>query len=166
MADLLNVKLSGDAFEGLARLTEALGENALRATGYAGAKVFQEEAIANTAKFKEPTGVIRDNIIVKRIEEESDGAKKQTYRVVVRKGKMNVKGDAYYAGWVESGHKIVRRKPKNKAWKAHREAEAVEFGSSTVPAKPFMRPAYTNKVKVALDAMRAKLAEKLKESAL
>lgn len=166
MAELLSAKLSGDALEGLGRLAEAMGENALRAAGYAGAKVFQEEAIANTAKFKEPTGIIRDNIIVKRIEEESDGAKRQTYRVVVRKGKMNKEGDAYYAGWVEAGHKIVRRKPKGKTWKAHREAEAVEFGSSTVPAKPFMRPAYHNKVKAALDAMRAKLAEKLQESKL
>ena len=166
MADLVSVKLTGDSFEGLARLTDALGENTLRAAGYAGAKVFQEEAIANTARFKEPTGVIRDNIIVKRIEEESEGAKKQTYRVVVRKGKKNVQGDAYYAGWVESGHNIVRRKPKNKTWKAHRAAEKLEFGSSRVPAKPFMRPAYTNKVKEALDAMRAKLAEKLKENGL
>jgi hypothetical protein len=166
MADLLSVKLSGDAFEGLSRLTEMLGENALRAAGYAGAKVFQEEAIANTAKFKEPTGVIRDNIIVKRAEEDSDGAKRQTYLVVVRKGKMNAQGDAYYSGWVEAGHKIVRRKPKNKAWKAHREAEAIEFGSSRVPAKPFMRPAYTSKVGAALDAMRARLTERLKENGL
>lgn len=166
MADFLSVRLSGDAFEGLDRLDEALGENTLRAAGYAGAKVFQDETIANTAKFKEPTGLIKRNIIVKRAEEDSEGAKRQTYRVVVRKGKMNVEGDAFYAGFVEGGHKIVRRKPKNKAWKAHRAAEEREFGSSKVPAKPFIRPAYASKRKAALDAMRAKLAEKLKESGL
>ena len=166
MADLLSIKLSGDAFEGLEKLSEALGENTLRAAGYAGAKVFQEEAIANTAKFKEPTGVIKRNIIVKRAEEESEGAKRQTYRVVIRKGKMNKEGDAYYGQFVESGHKIVRRKPKNKTWKAHRSAEAVEFGSSKVPAKPFIRPAYASKRKAALEAMRAKLAERLKENGL
>lgn len=166
MADLVSVKLSGDALAGLDRLTEMLGENALRAAGYAGAKVFQEEAIANTDKFKDPTGVIKRNIIVKRIEEESDGAKKQTYRVVVRKGKMNVEGDAFYAGFVEFGHNIVRRKPTDKTWKAHRAAELLERGSSRVPARPFMTPAYYAGVRAALDAMRTRLAEKLKENGL
>ena len=168
MSDLLSIKLSGDAFEGLDKLSEALGENTLRAAGYAGAKVFQEEAIANTAKFKEPTGIIRDNIIVKRAEEESDSNKRQTYLVTVRTGKLNAKGDAFYWKWVENGHRFngFRKKADSTTWKAYRKAMQTEFGSSKVPAKPFIRPAYTAKSKAALDAIRAKLAERLKENGL
>ena len=165
MADLLSVKLSGDAFEGLDKLSEALGENTLRAAGFAGAQVFQEEAIA---KVPVKDGVIKRNIIVKRAEEDSDGNKKQTYLVTVRTGKLNTNGDAFYWKWVENGHRFngFRKKADGSTWKAYRKAMQAEFGSSKVPAKPFIRPAYAAKRKAALDAMRAKLAEKLKENGL
>lgn len=163
MADLLSVKLSGDAFEGLDKISDALGENTLRAAGYAGAKLIQEEAIQLVRK---KDGVVARNIIVKRIEEKSNGNEIQTYKVAVRTGKYENEGDAFYWDFLDRGHKIVRRKSKDKTWKAHRAAEAREWGSSKVPARPFMRPAYKNKVKAALDAMRAKLADKLKENGL
>lgn len=165
MADLLSFNISGDAFAGLDKLAASVGEGVLRATGYAGAQVFQAEVKRNTSKFKKPTGVIAKNIIVVRATEDSDSNQKQTYLVTVRTGKENPQ-DAYYWKWVEDGHNIVRRKPKSKTWKAHRAAEKAEFGSSTVPATPFVRPAYESVKDQALQAMRARLAEKLKEGGL
>lgn len=158
MADLLSVKLSGDAFEGLDRLAEAVNEPAMRATGFAGAKVFQEEAIRRVPV---KDGIIKRNIIIKRAEEKSSGAERQTYLVTVRTGKMNNEGDAFYWTWVENGHRYVGKKSKNKSWKAHRAAMAREYGTSKKGARPFMRPAYFAVDQKALDAMRAMLREKV-----
>lgn len=168
MSDLLSIKLSGDAFDGLDKLSDSVGEGALRAAGYAGAQVFQQEVQSNAEKFKKKTGTIYKNIIIKRVTEESESNQKQTYLVTVRAGKLNANGDAYYYRWVEEGHHFngFRKKSDSQTWKAYRKAMETEFGSSKVPAKPFIRPAYKTKSKQALDAMRAKLAEKLKENGL
>lgn len=162
MAKFFDAKLEGNLVEGLDKLAAAAGESTLRATGYAGAQVFQEEAIhIHRASVK--TGTIQKNIIVKRLEEESDGAHKQTYIVTVRKGKMNKDGDAFYWKWVEGGHKFVPRRPKGTPWKAHRTAAELEYGKSTVPAKPFIRPSYEAKKEQAIKAMLARMAGKIKE---
>lgn len=145
---------------GLDKLIEAAGESTLRATGFAGAVVFRDEA-SRLVPVKE--GIIKRNIIVKRAEEKSDSNVRQTYLVTVRTGKQGNEGDAYYWRWVEKGHKIVPRKPKDVAWKVHRAAAELEYGNSKVPAHPFMRPAYDNMKEKALKAMRARMAGKIKE---
>ncbi len=142
------------------KLTDALGESTLRATGFAGAEVFRDEAKRNASSHVK-TGVLMNNIIVKRAEEASDTNKVQTYLVTVRSGKHGHAGDAYYWRWVENGHSFVRRKKKGTSWKAHRAAALLEYGSSSVPAKPFMRPAYESKKQEAIDAMNKKLAERV-----
>jgi HK97 gp10 family phage protein len=161
MADAFELKVTGDMTSGLDKLLGPQGEEMLRAGGFAGAAVFRDEAIVRVPVDE---GVIKRNIIVKRIEEKSDGATLQTYYVTVRKGKMNVEGDAFYWRWVEYGHSFVRRKKtKSVTWKAHRAAMKLEYGSSSAPAKPFMRPAYDTKQKEALQAMAAAMAAKYKE---
>lgn len=162
MASFVQAKLTGDMLSGLDKLVAAAGESALRATGVAGARVFQEEAIRRVPV---DTGTIKRNIIIKRAEEKSSGAEKQTYLVTVRTGKHGNEGDAYYWRFVEGGHKIVPRKPENVTWKVHREAMALEYGSSRVPAKPFIRPAFESMKRAAVEAMKARLREKLKEGA-
>ena len=160
MADVIEAKLTGDLFSGLNKLLGAQGEQLLRAGGFAGAEVFQSEAVQLVPVRK---GIIKRNIIVKRIEEKSNGATLQTYYVTVRKGKFNVEGDAFYWRWVEYGHSFVRRKKNGITWKAHREAMQLEYGSSSAPAQPFMRPAYDRKKNDAIAAMQRRMAEKFKE---
>jgi hypothetical protein len=175
------ISFDGDLTAGLDKLSAALGESSLRAAGVAGARIFRDQAIQNIAP-RSITGTIEDNIIVKRLEEESDSSKVQTYIVTVRKGKanyastvLNVRkqrvgqeyetgGDAYYWRWVEGGHNIMRkRKDDSVSLKVHRSMMEAEFGTSSVPPHPFMRPAYESKKGQAVEAVKARLAEKISE---
>lgn len=143
------------------QLGDAVGQDALRAAGFAGAEIFRDEAKANAQKNRK-TGVLQNNIIVKRLEEEASD-RKQSYIVTVRSGKFGTDGDAFYWRFVEFGHSFVRRRKKDQSLKAARKASELEYGTSTAPAYPFMRPAYESKKQEAVDAMQAKLSEKFKE---
>ena len=148
------------------QVVNSIDEVTLRAVGYAGADVFRDQAKQNALANKK-TGILFDNIIVKRIEEESDGGKKQVYLVTVRNGNTSSPG-AYYWRWVENGHKFV---PRNKnvsartgrtiGWAAHRRAAELEYGNARVRAYPFMRPAYEGRKQEAVDLMTRTLAEML-----
>jgi len=145
-------------------------EDALRAATFAGAEIFRDEARRN-AQSHIQTGTLWRNIIVKRLEEESDGHLRQVYKVTVRKGPRGG-DDAYYAGWVERGHKFVPRNPNvdprtggRFGWAAHRAAAEIEYGSARVPAYPYMRPAYESKKGAATEAMTKKLREQLQRNA-
>lgn len=148
-------------------LGDAVGQGPMRAAGFAGAEVFRDEAKANAQKSKK-TGVLQNNIIVKRLEEEASD-RKQAYLVTVRSGKFGADGDAFYWRFVEDGHLIVRRNVASQIasiTKRRKEAKAAataEFGNSRVAAQPFMRPAYESKKQEAIEAMQAKLAEKIAE---
>lgn len=144
------------------RLSEAVGESTLRSAGVAGAAVFRDEAKRNALAHRK-TGVLHNNIIIKRAEEESDGARRQTYLVTVRTGKFGNDGDAFYWRFVEFGHRFVPRKKKGKGWKAHRKAAELEYGTASAPAYPFMRPAYESKKQEAAAAVQAELSRKIKE---
>jgi len=156
MANSIDILIGGDMTEALERLSSASAERVLRASGYAGAEVFVDEAVKRVPV---KTGTIKRNIIAKRIDEKSDGSTKQTYYVTVRSGNVGTEGDAFYWRWVENGHSLSRRKTKGKTWKAHRAAMKLEYGDSKTAARPFMRPAYEAKKEEAVDAMRAKMAE-------
>lgn len=149
--------------ETVAQVHGALDEPALRAIGFAGAEIFRDEAKRN-ALSRAKTGVLYNNIIVKRLEEESDGGKRQTYLVTVRSGPRGG-SDAYYWRWVEAGHKFVPRRKKGTPWEAHRAAAALEYGTASAPAYPFMRPAYESRKGAAVDAMTKKLQEQLERNA-
>lgn len=159
------IKFENNFAEGLQRLSKAIGENALRAAGYAGAEVLKDEMIARVPI---KTGVIERNIIVKRAVEQCDGDKRQVYLATVRAGAFNVEGDAFYWRWVEDGHKFVRkRKSKGKrkeAIKVARMASELEYGTVKKGARPFMRPAWEAQKTAALEAVRDKLKEKISES--
>lgn len=151
-------------------VADSIDEPTLRAVGFAGADLLRDEAKRN-AQSHIQTGTLHRNIIVKRVEEESDGALRQVYIVTVRRGNYGG-GDAYYARWVERGHKFV---PKNTnvsartgrtiGWAAHRRAAELEYGSSRVPAYPYMRPAYESRGREAVDHMSQTLAKLLARNA-
>lgn len=146
----------------IGRVSSAISESGLRKAGFAGAAILRDEARQN-ALANADTGTVRRNIIVKHVEEKSDGARIQTYYVMVRAGKFENEGDAFYWRFVENGHKIVRRKGKRISWKRHRQLEELEFGSKRVEPKPFIRPALDSKRQAATDAMRIELAKALRE---
>jgi len=162
------------------QVIDSVGESTLRAVAYAGADLFRDQVKQNALANKK-TGILFDNIIVKRLEEESDGGKRQVYLVTVRSGPRG--GDsAYYWRWVENGHIFV---PPNRnispktgrtvGWKAHRQAArdaqaerdavaraaSLEFGSKRARPFPFMRPAYESKKQEAVNLMTQTLAEQL-----
>lgn len=137
-------------------------EATLRAATFAGAEVFRDEAKRN-AQSHIQTGTLWRNIIAVRLVEESDGALRQVYKVTVRKGRYGGE-DAYYARWVEKGHKFVPRKKKGVPWKAHRAAAELEYGNARVPAHPYMRPAYESRKGAAVEAMTKKLQEQLRRN--
>ena len=145
------------------RIREATDESALRKIGFSAAEIFREEAKQNALAHIQ-TGTIYRNIIVKRLERESDGDNKQVYLVTVRKGDYGG-DDAYYWRFVEKGHKFVPRNPnrtrtgRKAGWREHRAAAALEYGTASAPAYPFMRPAYESKKGAAADAMTRTLSE-------
>ena len=148
------------------QIRDSVSESTLRTVGFTGAEIFRDEAKRNALAHVQ-TGTIFRNIIVKRLEGESDGGNKQVYLVTVRQGEYGG-GDAFYWRFVEDGHKFVprntNRNPKNgkkAGWREHRAAAALEFGSARAPAYPFMRPAYESRKAVAVDAMTRTLAEQL-----
>jgi HK97 gp10 family phage protein len=159
--------------EALQKLSDSIGENALRAAGYAGAAVLQAEMIARVPV---KTGVIEKNIIVKRATEKCDTNKKQVFLATVRTGTTNTEGDAFYWRWVEDGHKFVRRrkgkgagvvinrKTGKETMKAARMASELEYGSVKRGANPFMRPAWEAQKAAALEAVRDRLAQKIAEA--
>lgn len=154
-----------DAIDSTVRdIRESVNESSLRKVGFAGAEVFRDEAKQN-AQAHIQTGTIYRNIIVKRLEEQSDGDAKQVYLVTVRKGDYGG-GDAFYWSFVEKGHKFVPRNKKVSArtgkktgWAAHRRAAELEYGTASAPAYPFMRPAYESKKAAATNAMTQALSD-------
>lgn len=145
-------------------------ESVLRSVGVAGAAVFREEAKHNAASHAK-TWTVHRNIIIKRLEEESDGAVRQVYLVTVRKGDYGG-GDAFYWRWVAGGHKFVPRNTKvsertgkKVGWAAHRRAAELEYGTASAPAYPFIRPAYDSKKSDAMNAMTLRLKEQLVKNA-
>lgn len=144
--------------DGLAKLNDALkqlpdnvAKNILRRSVYAGAKVIRDNArdrapvfTGSVSEGHPPPGTLKRSIVMKQIAALS-GKYRQTFFVAVRKGKkyqkQGKKGtlsqDAYYAGWVEYGH--------------------VAKGGKSVPAHPFMRPAWDSGKDAALNAIRDSL---------
>lgn len=138
----------------LEKLDTGLKDQALRSAGYAGAKVIQDEAILNAPYMTGPTwmghpppGTLKNSIIVKRIAEQC-GPYKQVYYITVRRGKVGSINDGYYAGWVEYGHiyRPAGMKLKGGAsGKAAARATHIATGGVTVPAYPYMRPAFISR---------------------
>lgn len=116
-----------------------LARNGLRAAVNAGAEVIRKDAVSRVPVL---TGRLKKAIYKKQIRELSNNVQ-QTFFVGARSGKKYKKAnkDAYY-------------------WRF------LEFGTSKMPAKPFLRPAFDAKKRQAVDAIGRKLKERIDKLAV
>jgi HK97 gp10 family phage protein len=154
MAEFTRVEGLDVFAQALKLLPKNVARNVLRGSVSAGAKIIADEAKAkaptytgSVTKGHPPPGTLKRSIVRKQIKELSD-LTKQTFVVAVRKGKKyqkqgksgNLSQDAFYATWVE-------------------------FGTSKMAAKPFLRPAFEAKKNEAVDAMAAYIAKRFPDEA-
>jgi HK97 gp10 family phage protein len=148
----ISVKFSSDVEGALSRLGEAMGERALRAAAFEGSDIIRDEVVQRAPVL---TGLLKSDVLVKRLEEKSDGNQRQTYLITVRTGSKKYTNNR-------------RNRQKNRAGKSFQVTAAfywrfIEFGTSKMAAKPFMRPAFDSTKQAARQAIRDKLADKLRE---
>lgn len=148
----LNFKYSSDVDAALDKLGAAMGETALRAAAYEGADIIRTEVVQRAPV---RTGLLKSDAIVKRLEEKSDGNERQTYLVTIRTGRRAYANNA-------------RNRQKNRAGGSYRVTAAfywrfIEFGTSKMPARPFMRPAFDSSRKTAQEAIKNKLRDRLRQ---
>ena len=134
----------------LRELPERVARNGLRAAVNAGSTIVKKQALANVdAQGLVLTGAMKANFYQKQIREQS-GPMEQTFYVGVRKGV------AKYA-------KTAANKRSGKAGKAYKSEGTTfywrfhEFGTSKMPARPFIRPAFESQKEAAVTAIGAKL---------
>lgn len=137
--------------EALKRLPENVAKNVLRGATNAGASVIRKEAqqrapvyTGNVGTGHPPPGTLKKSII-QRQRRDLSGLVKQVFNIGVRAGVTrdkagNKKLGAYYWWWVE-------------------------FGTSKMAAKPFMRPAFEAQKLAAVEAIRKYLAERIPREA-
>lgn len=140
MANYQHIK----GFEQMARQLQALPgkifKTHLRKTTLAGARVIRQEA---RARAPVRTGDMRRNIIIKYAPENSKAGVRACYLVLVRKGKLKTKAHVNY----------VYKNKKTVAGRISFYWYYLEFGTVKMQARPFMRPAFSNKKDAAVDAM-------------
>lgn len=154
MAEFMQLEGFKELAAALRELPERVARNGLRAAVNAGAGVIKKEAIA---KAPEDTGALKANFYQKQIREQS-GPMQQTFYVGVRKGV------AKYAS-----NKANKR--SGKAGKAYKDDGTtfywrfMEFGTSKMAPRPFLRPAFELKKEDAVNAIGAKLDERIQKYA-
>lgn len=156
----------------LLALPGRLRRQALRPAVSAGARVVAKAIRARAPKGE--SGTIRRAVFQAAAKELTSNVQ-VGYVAGVRRGKKYAKGatrvfkghvrtnkvsrDAYYWPWVEFGHKIVPRRGKNGAGIASRRRAVAHLQASgqgrTVPAHPFLRPAFNAAQSAAREAMIA-----------
>jgi HK97 gp10 family phage protein len=148
----LEVKGLRELQERLQTLAPSIARNALRSAVSAGATTIRSAARnaapyyhGDVAKGHPPPGTLKRSIVQKQVSEQSS-LFRQVYVVAVRKGKKyrnqgkrgTLSQDAYYWTWVE-------------------------FGTSKMAAHSFMRPAFEAKKVAAVEAIKSKLVERIKQ---
>lgn len=140
MADGVTFEVEGlkELQEKLRALGPKVARNALRSAVNAGAQVVRKEV---QARAPIDTGTLRRAIYIKQIRELSNEFQ-QTFYIGVRRGKKY-------------------QKKKMDAW----YAMMVEFGTSKMPAKPYIRPAFESKKVEAAARIKEKLMERIEKMA-
>lgn len=147
MAELENVTGLKELRAALLELPKGIARNTLRGAVAAGAAVVRVEAknrapqyTGSVAEGHPPPGTLKKAVYQKQIREKSND-QQQTFFVGVRQGKhsrQTKKGliDAFYGRFIE-------------------------FGTSKMAAKPFMRPAFEAKKEAAVQAIKAYLEKRI-----
>lgn len=151
MAEPVRIDGLGDLLKNLKSLHEDLQEKAARSAVSAAASLVSREA-KKTARAQglEKTGALIANISTKRIKTRSGLVR---YDVKVRNGSSakNAKKTVQYKGT----RKIVRYENDPYYWWWH------EFGTSKMPARPFMRPAFEDNAEKAQELMSVRLRKSI-----
>ncbi|MBS1170026.1 MAG: hypothetical protein H6R01_944 [Burkholderiaceae bacterium] len=138
MATLQNITGLDALKKALEELPKNIGKNVLRGAVNAASTEFKKEAVARAPS---DTGILKKSIYQKQIREKSS-ATQQTFYIGVRAGKRakttkkGQKLDAFYARFVE-------------------------FGTSKMAAKPFMRPAFEAKKLAAIEKFKEYAAKRI-----
>lgn len=141
MADLVRVEGMSDIARNLKLLPEKLQAMHLKRAVASGAILVRNEA---RSRVPVDTGVLRKSVITKYANEQSSRQKK-TYIVTVRRGKK------YQRVKAKRGGKTVEINMDAFYWRF------VEFGTQKMAPQPFMRPAFEQRKRDALEAVSAKL---------
>lgn len=153
MAEFKSISIAGfeDFKRQLAQLPGRVGRNTLRGAVNAASTVIRQEAVlrapqytGSVAEGHPPPGTLKKAIYQKQIAELSS-ALQQVFYVGWRRGKSQQQ--------VRRGSKIANLDAFYGFF--------VEFGTSKMSARPFMRPAFEAKRDAAIEAMRAYLAERI-----
>lgn len=143
MADLMKLQGFKELADAMRELPKQVAKNALRSAVNAGASEIRKEARTRAPK---KSGTLKRALYQKQIREESSQYK-QVFYVGVRAGptrgkdgKKDYSRDAWY-------------------WRF------VEFGTSKMAAKPFLRPAFESKKQAAVSAIGKKLDERIQKAA-
>lgn len=132
--------------DALLKLPQAIAERHLRLAVGAGAQVIRKQVIEriSAAGIHKRTGTLERAVYAKAVTELSKNNEK-VYFVGVRQGRR------YGARKTKKGREIANRDAFYWWW--------LEFGTSKMPARPFMRPAFENKKEDAVEAIKARLAK-------
>lgn len=141
MADFLKVSISGNVDAMLEHLTQELQENVARAGAQAMAQIVYDAARQNA-----PVGTVTRRF--KSGREIKPGALKAAIYQVFSEDRSNNGVKTYHVGW-----------NRKKAPHGH----LIEFGTSRMPARPFLYPAFEQNKAQLVNAASTKMAEKLKE---
>lgn len=139
----VSIQLTGfkELAAALRELPQRVAKNALRAAVNAGASEIKKQVRKNAPM---DTGLLKKNIFQKQIREAS-GPYQQTFAVGVRQGRAKNKDGS--------------KKELPFYWRF------MEFGTSKLPARPFLRPAFETKKEAAVKAIADKLDERIQKYA-
>lgn len=163
MSEIVTVKGLAELKQRFSEISRASGTKLLRSSVAAGARIVRDAAKANAPVSAvpirrgrgrvTPPGVLKEAALVKFIREDSNDSQ-VVYFVTFRQGKQAQKRDrdAFYARFVEFGHKKVPRRGKGRA---HSLRDRREAASGQVLPHRFLGPAFNATKGQALDAIIA-----------
>lgn len=146
MADTQNLSGFKELAAALRELPQRVAKNSLRAAVGAGAAVIRTEARIRAPR---DTGEMAKDILIKR-ERDTPGGDTFTAR---------------YSVFVLSGKKSRLKGKKRDVQRDSYYWKFVEFGTSKMPAQPFLRPAFETKKEEAVKAIGEKLDERIQAAA-
>lgn len=148
--------ITSDMVSALQQLTLDVQEHALRSAVHAGAFVLYQELLQRTSAISK-TGALASSVYRFHDDKKSRGGR-QTYAVGVNKR------DAPHWYNVEYGHwrvNVVVHGPGGQVIYTRQRLKAPQW----VPPHPYLRPTWDAKSAAAVEAMKARLSEKIKELA-
>jgi HK97 gp10 family phage protein len=154
-------------------LSKDIEKNIIRAGVRAAGQVFRKQAAKilgrpRLSKVKRGVtpGTLRKSVFVFRSRKSRPGEEIQLVSVRQGKDQRQRKGgsrDAFYWRWVEAGHRIVPR--KGRLQKTSRSTRR-RMATRSVPAHPFLKPAFTSGQNEAMAAFRKRITDRIaKENA-